>query len=127
MRLQLRPDWYSKIFDESYNVDCAGIYEWRIEGIGVYIGKAKVLKNRVRDYPNNVRRMLQGLHWHGNPSKDYRPIHYALRRAYEDGTVVSVSILETCDPCVRSERERHWINLRRKEALASGPPVLNSN
>ena len=127
MKIKLRPDWYSKAFDEGYDTSCAGVYEWRIEHTGLYIGKAKVLRKRVRNYPNNVRRMLEGLPWHGNPSRDYRPIHYALRKAYDDGLVVSVSILETCDPSIRAERERYWINLRREEALEGGLPVLNSN
>jgi hypothetical protein len=125
--LKLRPDWYRKVFDERYDLNCAGVYEWLIEDTGLYIGKAKILKERVRDYPNNVRRMLEGLPWHGNPNKDYRPIHYALRQAYDEELFVSVSILETCDLSIRAERERYWINFRRKEALAGGLPVLNSN
>ena len=118
-------DWY-QISHEGFDLNSAGIYEWRILGVGVYVGKAKKLRQRIKNYPNNVRRMIEGLHWHGNPKKDYRPIHYALRDAFEEGIPVSVTVLEICEPDSRAERERHWIQRRRMEALAGGLPLLNS-
>jgi hypothetical protein len=127
MRTVLRSGWYSIDVDKEFEPDASGIYEWRITGIGIYVGKAMRLWSRIRDYPNNVRRMIDGQAWHGNPARDYRPIHYALRRAHDEGLPASVTILEICDANLRSERERYWIDRRRSEALAGGPPVLNSN
>ncbi|WP_213981640.1 GIY-YIG nuclease family protein [Sphingomonas sp. dw_22] len=127
MRSKLRPEWYALSIEENFDLNRSGIYEWRIAGVGIYVGKAKTLRRRIRDYPNNVRRMINGLAWHGNSSKDYRQIHHELRRAYDSGTQVSVAVLEICDPSSRAERERHWIEQRRKEHLAGGPRVLNSN
>lgn len=108
-------------------MDAAGIYEWSIKGVGVYVGKAKMLRKRLRDYPKNVRAMIEGRPWHGNPAKEYRDIHKALRAAYDAGTPVIVTVLETCDPIIRSEREQHWIRVRRTEADQGGPKLLNSN
>lgn len=94
--------------------------------MGIYIGKAKVLRRRVRDYPRNVLALIQGRPWHGNPLKEYRAIHKALREAHDAGTPVTVTVLEICDPAIRAERERYWIDLRRREAERGGPAVLNA-
>lgn len=122
----LRADWYRREIDASLDLDQPGIYEWRIEGIGIYVGKALRLKRRLAHYPNNVLRMIQGLPWHSNPTKDYRAIHHALRRAYEEKLSVSVTVLETCTADVRKAREDHWVAVRRAEASSGGPVVLNA-
>jgi hypothetical protein len=69
--------------------------------------------------------MLQGLHWHGDPTREYRPIHHALRDAHDTGTVVVVRVLEVCAPEVRSELEQYWTKPRSAEAAAGGPALLN--
>ncbi|WP_419694407.1 hypothetical protein ACN2CC_28110 [Mesorhizobium muleiense] len=125
-RLALRSDWYRRDIDSGFDLDLPGIYEWRIEGVGIYVGKALRLKRRLAHYPNNVRRMLQDLPWHGNPNRDYRGIHHALRRAYEHQIVTSVAVLETCSREARSEREQYWIRQRRAEQATGGPKVLNA-
>ncbi len=121
----LREGWYLREIEAALDLDQPGIYEWRIDGVGVYIGKALRLKSRLRAYPNNVRRMLQGLHWHGDATRDYRPIHHALRDAHDSQALVVVRVLELCSPEARNEREQYWIRLRRQEAAAGGPKVLN--
>lgn len=103
----------------------AGIYLWLVEGKGVYIGKAKAIRSRLRAYPNNVRRYLNGDPWHGNPAKSYRRIHRALAEAHQQLVPVAVRVLECCDPNIRSERERYWIGFYRQEEARGGLPVLN--
>jgi hypothetical protein len=125
-QIVLRPDWYRRSIDATLNLDQPGIYEWRIEGVGIYIGKALRLKRRLAHYPNNVRRLIQGLPWHGNPAKDYRAIHHALRDTHEEKILVSVTVLEVCTREARSEREQYWIKLRRLEQASGGPKVLNA-
>jgi hypothetical protein len=128
MTLTLRDNWYHRTEDPSINMDAAGVYQWTIEGRGVYVGKAKVLRKRLPAYPRNVLAMLQGRHWHGNPAKKYRAIHEALREACDLGKSVTVTVLENCDASVRAQRERHWIKLRHIEAeKPGGLPVLNSD
>lgn len=124
-KIKLRDGWYTLAELDAADLDVAGIYQWEIEGVGIYVGKALKLGKRIRAYPNNVRRMIQGLHWHGDASKEYRRVHHALREAYEAGNSVAVRILERCDPAERKKREDEWIARRRAEHLAGGPPVLN--
>ena len=123
---KLRETWYVRHIGPDLDLDQPGIYEWRIEGVGVYVGKALRLKKRLTAYPNNVRRILQGLHWHGDPTRDYRAIHHALRNAHEAQIPVTVTVLEICASEGRSAREQHWIKLRRSEEAAGGPKVLNA-
>lgn len=125
-RLVLRSDWFRRDIDGELNLDQPGIYEWRIEGFGVYVGKALRLTRRLSHYPNNIRRMLQGLPWHGNSARDYRTIHHALRQAYEKQLAISVTVLEVCSRDMRSEREQYWIKLRRAEEASGGLKVLNA-
>jgi hypothetical protein len=125
--MKLREGWFQLAIDPSLNMDAAGVHQWSIEGVGVYIGKAKVLSTRLRAYPRNVIAMMEGRPWHGNPLKEYRKIHKALCKAHDNGTVVTVTVLEICDPSVRAEREGHWIRVRRAEAEAGGANLLNSN
>lgn len=119
MRVKLKDDWFYLAVDPSIMHE-AGIYQWLIEGVGVYVGKAKVLRHRVRAYPNNVRKMIEGRPWHGNPKRDYREIHKALRKAYDNGTRITVTVLETCDPADRADCERRWIDIRRGEESRGG-------
>jgi hypothetical protein len=105
----------------------SGIYEWRIDGVGVYVGQAKRLSSRMRAYPNNVRRILDKLPWRKNSKRDFRCVHHALRAAYEVGTPVTFTVLENCPPQLLNEREQYWIALRRSEFAGSGLKVLNSN
>ena len=125
MALKLRQGWYL-IVTQGFDLDKPGIYEWRIGDIGLYVGKAKRLRRRIRDYPNNIRRMIEGLPWHGNDAKQYRGIHYELRTAYDAGVEVRVQILENCLAEDRAFRERAWIAVRRQEQNAGGPRVLNA-
>ncbi|MGV8839840.1 MAG: hypothetical protein ACWA6X_06000 [Bauldia sp.] len=107
-------------------LDAPGIYEWRIAGTALYVGKAKRLKSRLGAYPRNVRDVLLGRSWHGQEGKAFRPVHYGLRQAHDEGAVVVVAILENCDAVALSEREHYWIKLRRGEEARGGPIVLNA-
>jgi hypothetical protein len=55
----LRSNWYTRR-TESFDLKLSGIYEWRIEGVGVYIGKATRLRDRLGAYPRNVRYIIEG-------------------------------------------------------------------
>ena len=125
MSIAMKSGWFAIVLG-NFDPHMPGIYEWRIPGVGVYIGKAGTLSKRIRAYPNNVRRMLLDLPWHGNPHKQYRLIHRALKWAYAQGILVEVVILENCESGNRAERERYWINKRAHEAAKGGPPLLNS-
>ena len=127
MTAELRPDWYRPGDYSDADMDMAGVYQWSLQGVWVYVGRAKVLRKRFCDYPRNIAAMIEGRPWHGNPAKDYRAIHFALRKAYDSGIPVDFSVLETCQPETRFERKRYWLAKRRGEAQTGGAAVINSD
>ena len=123
--LNFRNDFYTQNIASEFDLNAPGIYEWRIEGVGLYIGKALKLKSRIRAYPNNVRRLIAGEHWHGDPSREYRIIHKALRAAHDERVAVVVIVLENCHRDDRTMREQHWISRRLAEHRDGGLRLLN--
>lgn len=124
--VNLRVDWWKQNIGPDIDLTQPGIYEWQIEGVGVYIGQSKRLRQRIREYPNNVSKLLRGAPYRKSKLTAYRAIHHELKRAYEDLNLVSVTVLENCNISELNERERHWIAVRRFEASQGGPAVLNA-
>lgn len=122
----IRTDWWA--LDSSGNADISlpGIYEWRIGDAAVYVGKSKRLRRGIREYPNNVRRMLAGAPYRRSRTDAFREIHHHLRRAHDEQIEVTVRVLENCKLDQLNVREQHWIALRLAEAEAGGPLVLNA-
>jgi hypothetical protein len=120
----LKKNWFSIVTPPE---DCPGIYEWKIDGEGVYVGKAKRLATRMRAYPNNVRKILNKVRWRAGSDRDFRAVHHALHKAHESGATVTFSVLEICVAEFLNERERYWIGVRKAEELQTGLKVLNSN
>ena len=123
-RFKLRTDWFARRIRKEINLNEPGIYEWRI-GDGLYVGKATRLRSRLRAYPRNVRHMIMGLPYHGDPAKKFRAVHIALHRAYTEVRRVTVSVLENCTRSELNNRERYWIARRQREYRRGGPRVLN--
>ncbi|MXP15814.1 hypothetical protein GRI44_13755 [Altererythrobacter confluentis] len=121
----VRKGWWA--LDVASHIDLAlsGIYEWRIGEHSLYVGKSKRLRQRINEYPNNIRKMLVGAPYRRGKQTAYRNIHHELRRAHDDLMDVTVSILENCETSQLNEREQHWIAVRKSEAERGGPRVLN--
>jgi hypothetical protein len=49
-----------------------------------------------------------------------------MRKAHDDGVLVTVTVLENCSKDDRAHREQFWIAQRRAEAAAGGLPLLNA-
>lgn len=118
--------WWSLDVSLGCDMASAGIYEWRLDGFGVYVGQSKRLVSRIREYPNNVRKLIAEAPYRAGKPYSYREIHHHLRQACDSGAAVSVTVLENCDPADLNTRERYWIARRRDEAARGGPQVLNS-
>ena len=101
--------WFVRDIPEGRSLTLPGIYEWRIEGVGSYVGKSKGLTRRLREYPNNVRKLLSGLPYRRGKPDRFRRIHHELRAAMESGRRVTVTIIENCSVDEINERERYWI------------------
>lgn len=91
------------------DIDLPGIYEWQIEGVGSYIGKSKRLKKRLREYPNNVRKLIAGLPYRASKPQSFRLIHHELHRAQEEKRQIVFTVVENCPLAELSEREQFWI------------------
>jgi hypothetical protein len=93
------------------NLARPGIYEWRIKGVGTYIGKYKRVKRLRRAYATNVSRLLAG-----KPLRFARPvqirIHEALAEAVQSRRQVTLTIIENPHNSKMNSRERELINER---------------
>jgi hypothetical protein len=123
----MKENWFQDAGAPNFDRNRSGIYEWRIDGVGVYVGQAKDLAKRMRAYPNNVRKILAKLPWRKGSDRPYRPVHYALRDAHDADKEVTFSILENCEPNCLNKCEQYWIKRRREELASTGLRVLNSN
>lgn len=122
----LREGWWRDAIPEHIDLDQPGVYEWRIGHDSIYIGKSARLSGRIREYPNNVRKLIAGeAYRRGNPTS-YRAIHHELRAAHDRLLAVSVTVIENCRKDDLNKRERYWIATRRAEAGQGGPRVLNA-
>jgi hypothetical protein len=122
----IREEWWTLDVSPGIDLSQPGIYEWRIGDDSVYVGKSKRLSGRIREYPNNVRKLLTGAPYRRGKQAAYRDIHRDLRSAHDAFVKVTVTILENCLVSELNERERHWIALRRTEAGQGGPRVINA-
>jgi hypothetical protein len=105
-------DWCIRDIPAHIDLERPGIYEWRIEGAGCYIGKSKRLRARLREYPNNLRKMIAGLPYRAGKPEAFRRVHHELHAALAAGRSVTLTVLENCDAGALSERERFWIARR---------------
>lgn len=120
--------WFTRDIGPEFDIRAPGIYEWRIEGLGIYVGLTEQkLRTRIRAYRNNVRRHLAGSDYHGQAGGKYRVIHEAMKQAREEGRTVTVTVLQNCekDLALLMLCEGEWIAKRRCEEAAGGPKVLN--
>lgn len=121
-----REDWWTRDVLEHIDLDLPGIYEWRIGNESLYIGKSARLRGRIREYPNNVRKLLAGEAYRKGKPTSYRVVHHELCTAHDGMIAVSVTVLENCDRADINRREQHWIATRRVEAEQGAPRVLNA-
>ena len=53
--IRLPDDWPECVVADGVSKDLPGIYEWKIEGAGTYIGKYKHIGRQLKEYRRNVR------------------------------------------------------------------------
>ena len=122
----LRPDWYEEIPFPCVDPALPGIYEWRIEGVGCYIGQYTHATRPRREYGLNVGRKLADRPYRKSKPDNFRAIHLALAKAAQSGVKITLRLLENCSSREgRNRRERELIAERRAQALIGGLPVLN--
>jgi hypothetical protein len=121
-----RVGWWTSDVPDHIDLNLPCIYEWRLGTESLYVGKAARPKRRLREYPNNVRKLIAGEAYRLGKPTSYRAVHHELRSAHDRMLAVIVTVLENCDKAALNERERYWIAKRRAEAETGGPRVLNA-
>src|SRR5579871_614079 len=117
--------WFHFSLAEGARDDRPGIYEWRIDGVGCYIGKYSSISRPKRAYAQIVSRIEKKLAYRKGKPNGFRRIHLALADAKRAGRRVEVCILENVEPEKLNACEQAWIKRRRHEEAAGGLPVLN--
>lgn len=101
--------------------DKPGLYEWKILGVGSYIGQYSHISRPLKHYSRNVRNLLAGKSYRkGNP-KGFRRIHHELADAVVAGTTIKLIILENPPRRKINQRERELI---AKRGTLNGPPLI---
>jgi hypothetical protein len=108
----LPEDWYAFIHVEGVDPDRPGIYEWKIEGRGSYIGKYTVFRRRRRHYRLNVANLLAGRPYRKGNHDGFRRIHRELKDAHLRGLLITLVLLENVDPSDIYRRESELISVR---------------
>ncbi len=120
--------WFSEIPVVGVDPSLPGLYEWRIDGVGCYIGQYTRATRPRREYALNVGRFLAGKPYREHKPDGFRAVHLRLAEAAKAGTRVTLSLIENVpDKADRNRREREVIADRRYEAAKNGLSVLNGN
>jgi hypothetical protein len=102
-----------------------GIYEWRIEGVGCYIGKYTKIDRPKSHYARKVGHLLAGRPYRPADPNGFRRIHRALAEAVTAERRITLSILENVEPGRLHAREKELIADRRHAMAAAGLISLN--
>ena len=121
-----QPAWYERKVNDGVDLKQPGLYEWRIESVGVYIGQYTRGRRPNREYALNVARLAACQPYRKAKPDGFRHIHRALADAVNRGLPITRTLLENqTSKELRNAREQVLIAERRIEATKGGLPVLN--
>jgi hypothetical protein len=98
-----------------------GIYRWQFAD-KAYVGRFTKQSRLLNEYPKNVFRLLNGIHYRPKDPMGFRAIHRALADAVASGTDVTLTILENCQPDELNARERLWTSRLDPMTKLNGMP-----
>ncbi len=123
----LSAGWYVESVTPGVDPLRPGLYEWRIEGLGVYVGQYTRASRPRPEYGRNVANILNVRPYRKGKPDRFRAIHLTLAEAVRSGRPVNLTFLENVPLKLdRNRREREVIAERREAASEGGPRVLNS-
>jgi hypothetical protein len=67
--------WYTYHVNEGVDVSRPGIYEWRIDGMGSYIGQYRWISRPTTHYRRNLIKLFNGLPYRNRSPDGFRRIH----------------------------------------------------
>ena len=108
------PDgWYCYRVNDGVDTKKPGIYEWRIDGAGSYIGQYRWISRPTTHYGRNLVKLFNGLPDRNRSPNGFRGIHKALADAHRDGRRIELIIVENVELKIeRNRREQVLIKLR---------------
>jgi ADP-ribosylglycohydrolase/protein-tyrosine phosphatase len=104
--------WHEYVVGEHIDRGKPGIYEWRIDGVGTYIGKYKRISRPEREYGRNIARRLSNKPYRKSKPDNFRRIHVALAAAVRSGRKITLVILENVPEGDINAREQALIRER---------------
>ena len=120
-------NWYTLIVNDGTTLSLPGIYEWKIEGVGSYIGQYKHKYRPTREYERNVFKIATGRAYRPGKPDGFRRIHRELEAAHRDGRAITLIIVENCLDSERNQREAFHIAARgtlNGRVKADSQPIL---
>ena len=97
------------IVAEGVSLDLPGIYAWKVESIGTYIGKYARSYRPLFEYNKNVARLMGGGMYRPKNPTGFRCIHRALAQAITNGFSIELHILKNCSTADLNDWERRFI------------------
>ena len=112
-------DWCTVTLPPTIDAAKPGLYEWRIEGVGCYIGQYRRIARPTKEYARNVVRLLNGKPYRKGKPGGFRRIHRELERAHRQGRRIDLIIIENAQKPEINRRERELI---RERGSLNDPP-----
>ena len=109
VRIALPPIWYTEMIFPGVDPDKRGLYEWRIEGVGSYIGQYRWHARPRRQYGTNVARLLGRLPYRRSNPEGFRRIHWALAAAVVGRRIIDLRFVENAERPELNTREQALI------------------
>jgi hypothetical protein len=119
---KLPDDWYSLTIAEGANRDLPGLYEFKIDGVGSYIGKYTNFSERCKLYSRNVNNLLNKRAYRKGKPDGFRRIHRELADAFQAGKTIKLIILENQPRGERLNR-REWELIMERGTLNGPLPI----
>jgi hypothetical protein len=106
-------DWYDYRINDGVDVKRPGIYEWRIYGMGSYIGQYLRISRPTKEYRRNLINLLNDRPYRLRNPAGFRRIHRELARAHREKRRIQLIIVENVtDKLQRNRREQELIKVR---------------
>jgi hypothetical protein len=111
-RKTLSDRWCEYLVCEGVDQKKPGIYEWKIDGVGSYIGKYRRISRPTKHYRRNVIRLMNGDPYRKGKPAGFRRIHLELEKAVRENRRIELHILENVAVAEINVREAELIKLR---------------
>lgn len=110
--LELPDPWFTLTVHDGASLELPGIYEWRIDGVGSYVGRYTRGTRPTQEYSRNVGNLLGGRGYRPGNATGFRRIHVALADAVRAGRGIELHILENLAAGDIGAREKALISER---------------